>query len=97
MKKIILTLWVCVLLSACATMKSENWVGQNFDSFVIKYGVPSAQYTMQNGSTSYSFKKPCAATQAQEEVTVIVGKDNIVQSTVVQSRCPSAYEVKQYK
>ena len=87
MNKTIFTLLTATFLAACATT-TQRWTGANFDDFIIHYGNPTAQYPLQNGNTSYSFKKPCAYTQGQEEKTVIVGVDNTIQQITVQSYCP---------
>lgn len=58
--KVVLTLSV-IFISACATTNSANtklnanWVGRNFDEFVMRYGAPHSSYRLSNGDVSYSW------------------------------------------
>ena len=84
-------------LAACATVQQQvDWTGQNFDDFIVKYGVPTSQHTLQNGNIAYSFVKPCAMVQAQQEMLVVVDRNNTISSVSRVSSCPSASDVKQY-
>ena len=76
---------------ACGTFEQQafNWRGQNFDNLVVKYGVPTSQYTLQDESVAYSFVKPCQYTQGQEEVVVVVNTDNTIYDISNVSRCSS--------
>lgn len=89
MKKIIFLFLGIISLTACATFQQQafNWRGQNFDDLVVKYGVPTSQYTLQNESVAYSFIKPCQYTQGQEEVVVVVNTDNTIYDISNVSRC----------
>lgn len=91
MKKIIFLFLGIISLTACATFQQQafNWRGQNFDDLVVKYGVPTSQYTLQNESVAYSFVKPCQYTQGQEEVVVVVNTDNTIYDISNVSRCSS--------
>ena len=96
MKKFFLLLPCVLILSACATFGTYEPVSYNFDDFVIQYGVPTSQYTLQNGDIAYSFVKQCVYTQAQEEVLVVVGGDNMVNKVSYITRCPSPREEKKH-
>lgn len=91
MKKIIFLFLGIISLTACATFQQQafDWRGQNFDDLVVKYGVPTSQYTLQNESVAYSFVKPCQYTQGQEEVVVVVNTDNTIYDISNVSRCSS--------
>jgi len=96
MKKFFLLLPCVLILSACATFGTYEPISYNFDDFVIQYGVPTSQYTLQNGDVAYSFVKQCAYTQAQEEILVVVDEDNMVNKVSHITRCPSASEEKRH-
>lgn len=96
MKTFFLLLPCVLILSACATFGTYEPISYNFDDFVIQYGVPTSQYTLQNGDIAYSFVKQCAYTQAQEEVVVVVGGDNVVNKVSHITRCPSPSEEKRH-
>lgn len=91
MKKHIFLFLGIISLTACATFEQQafNWRGQNFDNLVVKYGVPTSQYTLQDESVAYSFVKPCQYTQGQEEVVVVVNTDNTIYDISNVSRCSS--------
>ena len=91
MKKHIFLFLGIISLTACATFEQQafNWRGQNFDELVVKYGVPTSQYTLQNEDIAYSFVKPCQYTQGQEEVVVVVNTDNTIYDISNVSRCSS--------
>lgn len=91
MKKIIFLFLGIISLTACATFQQQafDWRGQNFDDLVVKYGVPTSNYTLQNESVAYSFIKPCQYTQGQEEVVVVVNTDNTIYDISNVSRCSS--------
>ena len=91
MKKLSFLFLGIISLTACATFEQQafNWRGQNFDSLVVKYGVPTSQYTLQDESVAYSFVKPCQYTQGQEEVVVVVNTDNTIYDISNVSRCPT--------
>lgn len=91
MKKHIFLFLGIISLTACATFQQQafDWRGQNFDDLVVKYGVPTSQYTLQNESVAYSFVKPCQYTQGQEEVVVVVNTDNTIYDISNVSRCSS--------
>ena len=91
MKKHILLFLGIISLTACATFQQQafDWRGQNFDDLVVKYGVPTSNYTLQNESVAYSFIKPCQYTQGQEEVVVVVNTDNTIYDISNVSRCSS--------
>ena len=100
MKKCIILFTSVLLLSACATVQQPKivWPGQNFDNYVTANGVPTSQYTLQNGNTAFSFKKTCYYDSANTgETLVIVGKDNIIESVSTPTKCPSYYDSNQYK
>ena len=89
MKKLSFLFLGIISLTACATFEQQafNWRGQNFDNLVVKYGVPTSQYTLQDESVAYSFIKPCQYTQGQEEVVVVVNTDNTIYDISNVSRC----------
>ncbi len=89
MKKLSFLFLGIISLTACATFEQQafNWRGQNFDELVVKYGVPTSQYTLQDESVAYSFIKPCQYTQGQEEVVVVVNTDNTIYDISNVSRC----------
>lgn len=91
MKKNIFLFLGIISLTACATFQQQafDWRGQNFDNLVVKYGVPTSQYTLQDESVAYSFVKPCQYTQGQEEVVVVVNTDNTIYDISNVSRCSS--------
>lgn len=93
MKKNIFLLLCVTTLSACATFQQQafDWRGQNFDSYVLNYGVPSSQYTLQDGNNVYSFKTNCPDTNAQEEVLIIINSDNVIQEISRTAACPRVY------
>ena len=97
MKKLIMLCVGSCSLMACATFQQEkNWAGQNFDNFIIRYGVPTSQHTLQNGNIAYSFVKQCPYVQTQEEVVVVVNQNNIIDGVSRVGSCPSAYDTKKY-
>lgn len=88
------------MLSACATFQRPKvvWPGQNFDNYIAANGVPTSQYTLQNGNTAFSFKKACYYDSAKTgETLVIVGQDNIIVSVSTPTKCPSYYDSNDYK
>ena len=90
-KMIILFLGLCSL-TACATTRRQptfDWRGQNFDEYVIKKGVPSSQYTLQNGNTVYSFKERCNYTweAGYMEKSVVVDSNHIIQQISTKNMC----------
>lgn len=89
MKKVLLLLPYAFTLCACATLGGVGTVGSNFDDYILRYGVPTSQYTLQNGDTAYSFIKQCPYAQAQEEKVVVVGPDNTISSVSYVTHCPS--------
>ncbi len=92
MKKTIFLLLSISTLTACATFQPQpafDWRGQNFDSYILKYGVPTSQYTLQNGNNVYSFKTNCPDTNAQEELLIIITPDNVIQEISRTSSCPT--------
>ena len=91
MKKLSFLFLGIISLTACATFQQQafDWRGQNFDNLVVKYGVPTSQYTLQDESVAYSFIKPCQYTQGQEEVVVVVNTDNTIYDISNVSRCPA--------
>ena len=93
MKKNIFLLLCVTTLSACATFQQQafDWRGQNFDSYVLNYGVPSSQYTLQDGNNVYSFKTNCPDTNAQEEVLIIINSDNVIEEISRTAACPRVY------
>lgn len=93
MKKNIFLLLCVTTLSACATFQQQafDWRGQNFDSYVLNYGVPSSQYTLQDGNNVYSFKTNCPDTNAQEEVLIIINSDNVIEEISRTAACPKVY------
>jgi len=95
MKKFII-LPLMVFITACATTPFNNWIGKDFDQFVIKYGTPVSQFKMQNGDMAYSFKRPCPYTPGQEEILVVVSGENIIKGATLQTRCPSSSEHQSY-
>lgn len=85
-------------LAACATMQPQpqfDWTGQNFDNYILKYGVPTTQVALQSGNTAYSFIKQCSYSPGIEETTVMVNPENMIIGITQNNRCPSAYEVQQ--
>jgi len=55
-------IWLLVLSFACAACVStqsvvnrfgQKWVGQNFDDFVLRYGMPYRKFELNNGSIAY--------------------------------------------
>ncbi len=88
MKKHIFLFLGFIGFTACATI---NWQGQNFDNYVAQYGVPTSFYKMQNGNTSYSYKRNCPDTTAQQELLIIVNSDNIIQQITATASCPNQY------
>ena len=100
MKKNIVLFLSIFLLSACATLQQSKvvWPGQNFDNYVTSNGVPTSQYTLQNGNTAFSFKKACYYDSSKiGETLVIVGEDNIIVSVSTPTKCPSYYDSNDYK
>ena len=91
MKKHIFLLLGVFSLGACASFQQQKvvWTGQNFDNYIVSYGIPSSQYTLQNGNTVFSFKKNCAQTNAQEEILITVDTENIIQQTSILASCPT--------
>jgi|GEM_PF-3082075 Predicted membrane protein len=91
MKKNIFLFITIPCLTACATFQQQafDWRGQNFDSYVLNYGVPSSQYTLQDGNNVYSFKTNCADTNAQEEILIIINSDNVIQEISRTAACPA--------
>lgn len=43
----------CVSTQAVADRFAQNWIGHNFDEFVMRYGVPYRKFELSNGSTAY--------------------------------------------
>ncbi len=100
MKKCIMLFTSVLLLSACASLQRPKvvWPGQNFDNYITSNGVPTSQYTLQNGNTAFSFKKACYYDSSKMgETLVIVGKDNIIESVSTPTKCPSYYDSNDYK
>lgn len=100
MRKSIVLFISIFILSACATVQRPKviWPGQNFDNYITTNGVPTSQYTLQNGNTVFSFKKTCYYDSSKTgETIVIVGKDNIIESLSTTTKCPSYYDSNQYK
>jgi len=100
MKKCLILLISIFSLSACATLQRPKvvWPGQNFDNYITANGVPTSQYTLQNGNTAFSFKKSCYYDSAKTgETLVIVGQDNIIVSVSTPTKCPSYYDSTDYK
>ena len=91
MKKLVFLFLGIISLTACATFQQQSfdWRGQNFDELIVKYGVPTSQYTLQNEDIAYSFVKPCQYTQGQEEVVVVVNTDNTIYDISNVSSCGS--------
>lgn len=100
MKKCLVLLIGIFLLSACATFQQPKvvWTGQNFDNYVTTNGVPTSQYTLQDGNTVFSFKKTCYYDSGKTgETLVIVGPDNLIVSVSTPTKCPSYYDSNDYK
>jgi len=99
MKRTIIFLLTCSFLTACASLgTSTSLVGQSFDSYIIQKGVPSSQYTLQNGNIAYSYKTVCEYDSSKVgETLVVVGTDNLIQSISTPTRCPYYYETDEYK
>ena len=96
-KMILLVLGSCSLM-ACASIQQQpaiDWTGRNFDEYVLRYGVPTTQVSLQSGKTAYSFIKQCSYSPGQEETTVMVNQENIITGTSRKGSCPTAYEVRQ--
>ena len=91
MKKNIFLLLSITSLTACATFQQQqafDWRGQNFDNYVLTYGVPTSQYTLQNGDNVYSFKTNCPDTNAQEELLITINTDNVIENVSLTAACP---------
>ncbi len=91
MKKNIFLLLSITSLTACATFQQQqtfDWRGQNFDNYVLTYGVPTSQYTLQNGNNVYSFKTNCPDTNAQEELLITINTDNVIENVSLTAACP---------
>lgn len=100
MKKHIFVLISILGLSACATLRYQpvEWRGQNFDSYIQSYGVPTSSYTLQNGNTVYSFKKVCEYDYTKTgETLVTVGADHLIVNISDTKKCPSYYESSAYE
>ncbi|MBO4706997.1 MAG: hypothetical protein J5594_00325 [Elusimicrobiaceae bacterium] len=100
MKKNIALFISIFLLSACATFQQPKvvWTGQNFDNYVTTNGVPTSQYTLQDGNTVFSFKKSCYYDSSKTgETLVIVGPDNLITRVSTPTKCPSYYDSTDYK
>ena len=92
MKKNIFLLLSITSLTACATFQQQpafDWHGQNFDSYVLQYGVPSSRYTLQDGNNVFSFKRNCPQTNTQEEILFTVNTENTIQEIYLTSTCPT--------
>ena len=99
-KSIFLILGICGL-TACAGFQTQrpqqsDWSGQNFDHFVVTYGIPTSQHTLQNGNIAYSFVKQCPYTNGQDEIVVVVNQENIINGVSRVGSCPSATQEKQH-
>ena len=91
MKKNIFLLLSIPCFTACATFQQQqafDWRGQNFDNYVLTYGVPTSQYTLQNGDNVYSFKTNCPDTNAQEELLITINTDNVIENVSLTAACP---------
>ena len=100
MKKMILLFVSSCSLMACATLQQQpvNWTGQNFDDYVLTYGVPASQYTSSNGNIIYSFKTACQYDPMKEgETLVVVGENNLIQNVSTSINCPSYIESPEYQ
>jgi len=86
MKKLYLLLFSSMMFTGCMTVGQPNWVGQHLDNYVIKNGAPVSQYTLQNGSTVYSFVRSCLYE------TLVVSEDNIIQKQDWGNNCPVTSE-----
>lgn len=98
MKNILSFLSLSLLLTGCATLGGTSYAGQDFDSYVVSHGIPTSQYTLQDGSIAYSFHETCEYDFSRTgETLVIVGTDNLIQSVSTPTRCPYYYETDEYK
>ena len=61
MKRLAILLFAALLLSGCISSQSvedriiDQWVGQNFYTFVLTHGRPRASYRMTNGMTIHTW------------------------------------------
>ncbi len=100
MKKLMILVVGSCSLAACATLGQPafDWTGQNFDSYVQKYGAPTSQYCASNGNMVYSFKKTCEYDPMKEgETLVTVGEGNLIQTISTPTPCPSYYDSPAYE
>lgn len=98
MKKYISLFLGITTLTACASLQPIDWRGQNFDNYVSSKGVPSSQYTAQNGNIIYSFKTTCQYDPMRTgETLVTVGPDNLIINISNTTACPSYYDSPEYK
>ena len=98
MKKSIIVFLSFCGLTACATFPSQSsvdWRGENFDNYVLKYGVPAAQVALQSGNIAYSYTSPCPDSPNMQETIVMVNQDNTITNITPKSSCPSVYQVQQ--
>ena len=98
MKKQIFLFLSITTLAACASLQPIDWRGQNFDNYVSSKGVPSSQYTLQNGNTIYSYKTTCQYDPMKTGETLItVGPNNLIVNISNTTACPSYYDSPEYK
>ncbi len=98
MKKLFLLVLSACSLMACAALQPQpafDWRGQDFDEYVLKYGVPTAQVMLQSGNIAYSYITQCSYSPEIEETTVMVNPENIITGVSKKGSCPSATQVRQ--
>ena len=100
MKNIFLLLLLSFWVTACASAgygapkksvgsKVDEYVGSNFDEYVMKKGVPSSQYVLQNGNTVYSIKESCGYSNSvgYREKSVTVDSQRIIRHISTKDMC----------
>jgi len=100
MKNIFLLLLLSCWVTACASSghvapkksaarKVDEYIGKNFDEYVMKKGVPSSQYTLQNGNTIYSIRESCGCCYyvGYKEKNVTVDSQRIIRHISTKDVC----------
>lgn len=88
--------WILIVLALAASTScsrgavkeraSSNYVGQSFDTFVLRNGVPEDKFALSTGSTAYRWTAPearAAGVLMKCEIQIVVGAGGLIESVEV--------------